>query len=153
MEGKLLFECKGKITGHQETVENGITKTEASITGSGIFAGSIEITESWTYWYVKKPDSTSYGEAQGKITTKDGEVATGNARIIREPGDPRFWCSIVYTTNSKNKLAVLNDLHTVDESGSMKVDYDHKSWDAGEIQCKLLDEKISSIASTFNLKK
>jgi hypothetical protein len=50
MLGKLIFESRGRITGQRVlSVENEIPKFEISITGTGIFTGSLEVTESWTY--------------------------------------------------------------------------------------------------------
>jgi hypothetical protein len=82
MLGQLLYESKGKIT-HQRilSVQNGVPKFEISITGTGIFTGSLEVKTTWTYWTVQRPDGTSYSQGQGVIMTKDGrEVATATGR-------------------------------------------------------------------------
>jgi hypothetical protein len=66
MSGELLFESKGKITGHRVlTVENGIPKLEISIAGTGLFTGSQEVTTTWTYWAIQGPDGISYSQAHG----------------------------------------------------------------------------------------
>ena len=63
MLGELIIESKGKITGQRVlSVENGIPKLEISISGTGKLTGNIEVTESWTYWAIQRPDGTSYGE-------------------------------------------------------------------------------------------
>jgi hypothetical protein len=82
MLGELLFESKGKITGQRVlSVENRIPKLEISIAGTGIFTGSLEVTTTWTYWAIQRPDGTSYSEGKGVIMTKDGnEVATATGR-------------------------------------------------------------------------
>ncbi|MPZ07951.1 MAG: hypothetical protein GEU26_16305 [Nitrososphaeraceae archaeon] len=73
MLGELLFESRGRVTGQRVlSVENGIPKFEISIAGTGIFTGSLEVTTTWTYWAIQRPDDTSYSEGQGVIMTKDG---------------------------------------------------------------------------------
>jgi hypothetical protein len=135
MLGELLFESKGKITGQRVlSVENGIPKLEVSTTGTGIFTGSLEVTETWTYWAIQRPDGTSYGEGQGVMMTKDGhEVATatgrGEGKRVKS-GNMRYVGALFYETNSKNKFAFLNHLigvneYEVDASGN----YEHKLWD------------------------
>jgi hypothetical protein len=65
MVGELLFESKGKITGQRVlSVVNGIPKLEISVTGTGIFTGSLEVTETWTYWPFK--DLTAHHMAKDK---------------------------------------------------------------------------------------
>lgn len=92
MLGQLLFESKGKITGQRLlSVENGIPKYEISIAGTGIFTWSLEVTTTWTYWAIQRPDGTSNSEGQGVIMTKDGQdmaTATGRAEGKKvESGD------------------------------------------------------------------
>jgi hypothetical protein len=135
MVGELLFESKGKITGQRVlSVVNGIPKLEISITGTGIFTGSLEVTETWTYWAIQRSDGTSYGEGQGVIMTKDGsEVATATGRgegKMTDLGKMRWPGAIFYSTNSTNKLAFLNHLigvneYEVDASGN----YEHRLWE------------------------
>ena len=73
MLGELLFESKGKITNQRVlSIKNGIPKLEISIAGTGIFTGSQEVTTTWTYWAIQRPDGTSYSEGQGIIMTNDG---------------------------------------------------------------------------------
>jgi len=84
MLGELLFESRGRVTGQRiRSVENGIPKLEISIAGTGIFTGSLEVTTTWTYWVIQRPDGTSYSQGQGVIMTKDGRdvtTATGRTR-------------------------------------------------------------------------
>jgi hypothetical protein len=135
MLGELLFESKGKITGQRVlSVENRIPKQEISISGTGIFMGSLEVTTTWTYWAIQRPDGTSYSEGKGVIMTKDGnEVATATGRgegKMTESGRMRYVSALFYETNSNNKLAFLNHLigvneYEVDASGN----YEHKLWE------------------------
>lgn len=85
MLGELLFESKGKITSQRIlSVENGIPKLEISIAGTGIFTGNLEVTTTWTYRVIQRPDGTSYSQGQWVIMTKDGQdmaTATGRALV------------------------------------------------------------------------
>ena len=135
MLGQLLFESRGRITGQRViSVEDGIPKFEISITGTGIFTGSLEVTTTWTYWAIQRPDGTSYSQGRGVIMTRDGrEVATATGRaegkMIRS-GKLRFVGAIFYETHSGNKLAFLNHLVGVNE---YEVDalgnYEHRLWE------------------------
>jgi hypothetical protein len=120
MLGELLFENKGKITGQRVlSVENRIPKLEILISGTGIFTGSLEVTTTWTYWAIQRPNGTSYSEGKGVIMTKDGnEVATATGRgegKMTESGRMRYVSALFYETNSNNKLAFLNHLIGVNE--------------------------------------
>jgi hypothetical protein len=134
MLGQLLFESRGRITGQRVlSVENGIPKFEISITGTGIFTGSLEVATTWTYWAIQRSDGTYYSQGQGIIMTREGrEVATAIGRAegkMVESGGMRFVGAIFYDTQSKNKLAFLNHLvgvneYEVDASGN----YEHRLW-------------------------
>ena len=135
MLGELLFKSNGKTMGQRVlSVANGIPKLEISIVGTGIFTGSLEVTTTWTYWAIQRPDWTSYSEGQGVIMTKDGlDVATATSRAEGkkvESGKMRYVGAIFYETNSENKLAFLNHLVGVNE---YEVDglgnYEHKLWE------------------------
>ena len=116
------------------SVENGVPKFEISITGSGIFTGSLEVITTWTYWTVQRPDGTSYSQGQGVIMTKDGQdMATATSRSEGkkvESGKMRYVGVIFYETHSRNKLAFLNHLIGVNE---YEVDalgnYEHRLWE------------------------
>ena len=135
MLGELLFESKGKITNQRVlSVKNGIPKLEISIAGTGIFTGSLEVTTTWTYWAIQRPDGTSYSQGQGVIMTKDGrEMATATGRTegkMVESGKTRYVGAIFYETHSENRLAFLNHLvgvneYEVDASGN----YEHRLWE------------------------
>jgi hypothetical protein len=132
--GQLLYESKGKIIGQRVLcVENGIPKQEVSISGTGTFTGSLEVTTPWTYSAIQRPDGTSYSQGQGVIMTKDGrEVATatgrGEGRMI-DSEKMRYIGALFYETHSKDRLAFLNHLigvneYEVDAAGN----YEHKLW-------------------------
>jgi hypothetical protein len=107
--------CSKSDTGQRvPSVENGIPKLEVSISGTGTFTGSLELTENWTCWTTQRPDGTSYAEGKDVIMTKDGkEVATATGRSegrMIDSGKMRYPGAIFYEMNSKNKLAFLNHL-------------------------------------------
>jgi hypothetical protein len=135
MLGELLFESKGKITNQRVlSVKNGIPKLEISIAGTGIFTGSLEVTTTWTYWVIQRPDGISYSQGQGVIMTNDGrDLATSTGRTegkMVESGKMRYVGAIFYETHSENKLAFLNHLVGVNE---YEVDalgnYEHRLWE------------------------
>jgi len=135
MLGELMFESRGRVIGQRVlSVENGIPKFEISLAGTGIFAGDLEVTTTWTYWAIQRPDGTSFSEGQGVIMTKDGRnmaTATGRAEGKKvESGKMRYVGVIFYETHSENKLAFLNHLVGVNE---YEVDalgnYEHRLWE------------------------
>jgi hypothetical protein len=135
MLGQLLFESRGRITGQRVLPnENGNPKLETSIEGTGIFTGSLEVTTTWTYWAIQRPDGTSYSQGKGIIMTEDGrETATaiGHAEgKTVDSGKMRYVGAIFYETHSENKLAFLSNLvgvheFEVDASGN----YEHRLWE------------------------
>jgi len=51
--------------------------------------GNLDVTETWTYWTIQRPDGTPYGEGKGVIMTKDGgEVATATGHGEGRMTDP-----------------------------------------------------------------
>ena len=135
MLGQLLFESRGRITGQGVlSIDNGIPKVETSITGTGIFTGSLEVTTTWTYWAIQRSDGTYYSQGQGVIMTTDGrDVATATSRAegkVIEQERMRYVGAIFYETHSENKLAFLNHLVGVNE---FEVDalgnYEHNLWE------------------------
>lgn len=135
MLGELILESNGRITGQRVlSVDNGIPKIEVSVAGTGVFTGSIEVTEMWTYLTIQRPDGTTQGEGQGVMMTKDGsEVITvtgrGEAKMSGS-GTMRYAAATFYTTNSKNKLAFLNHLIGVDEyEVDASGNYTHRLWE------------------------
>ncbi|MGA6990267.1 MAG: hypothetical protein WCF07_07120 [Nitrososphaeraceae archaeon] len=120
MLGKLIYESKGKITCQRVlSVENAVPKLELSVKGTGIFKGSIEVTEIWTYWNMQRSNSITYGEGQGVLTTIDeSEVATVTGRGVGkliDSGLMRWNGTNIFLTTSNNRLAFLDHLIGVNE--------------------------------------
>jgi hypothetical protein len=134
MLGDLIFESTGKIVSQRVlSIENGIPKLEFTATGSGRTRGNTEMTETWTYWTIQRPDGTSAGEGQGMMMTRDGEAATATGRgegKRDKSGKIRYPGVVFFATNSKDKLSFLNHMigvneYEVDEAGG----YTFKCWE------------------------
>ena len=120
MLGDLIYEHKGKITS-QRVLDAGSPpepKMETSFAGSANYRGT-DGTEIGTYRTTYRPEGVLYGEGQGVITTKDGEIATwtgsGIGRFTGQ-GKIRFHGPLFYRTHSTGKLAFLNNLVGVYET-------------------------------------
>ena|SRR5207249_5082724 len=76
MQGDKIAETSGKVTS-QRVLPNpgGGPKMESSFAASGKLLG-VDETETGTYWASVRPDGTLYGEGQGIIMGKEGDVAT-----------------------------------------------------------------------------
>ena len=99
---------------------------ETSFSGSAKYRGT-DGTEIGTYWTIYRPEGVLYGEGQGVITTKDGEIATWTGSGIGKftgQGKIRFHGPLLYRTLSTEKLAFLNNLvgvyeNEIDENQNM----------------------------------
>ena len=124
MLGDLIYEHKGKITSQRVLDVEG-AKMETSFSGSANYRGT-ECTEIGTYSTIYRPEGVLYGEGQGVITTKDGEIATWTGSGIGKftgQGKIRFTGSLFYSTSSAGKLSFFNNLvgvfeYEIDESGN-----------------------------------
>jgi len=76
MLGEKIGGISGRITG-QRVLPNlgGSPKMESSFQASGSILG-VDIKDTGTYCTLVRPDGTQYGEGQGVMVTKDGEMAT-----------------------------------------------------------------------------
>lgn len=76
MQGEKIGEGSGKVTSRRVLANpGGGPKMETSFEASGRLLG-IEVTETGTYWSVVRPDGSLFGEGQGIIMGKGGELAT-----------------------------------------------------------------------------
>ena len=106
-----FFEEKGKITSQ---IEIGGNRSQATYSAEGTMKGHIEITNAGDFVSVSKGNNVTSAQGQGVITTKDGSEkasytfhAVGN---VTGEGKPILLGSAVYSTNSKGKLAFLNNV-------------------------------------------
>jgi hypothetical protein len=117
MLGDLIYEHKGKITSQRVLDVEG-AKMETSFSGSANYRGT-DGTEIGTYSTIYRSEGVLYGEGQGVITTKDGEIATWTGSGIGKftgQGKIRFHGPLLYRTISAGKLAFLNNLIGVYET-------------------------------------
>jgi hypothetical protein len=101
MLGENIGETSGKITS-QRVLRNlgGSPKMETSFQASGSILGT-DVKETGTYCTVVRPDGTLYGEGQGVMVTKDGEMATWTANGVgttNKDGTARFSGAVYYQT-------------------------------------------------------
>ena len=76
MLGEIIGEFQGKITSQRVLPSDGTNpKVETSVHMTGKFLG-IDATNIVTYWTVMRSMGPLYGEANGIIMTKDGDVLT-----------------------------------------------------------------------------
>ena len=74
MLGDLIYEHIGKITGQRVLDAEG-AKMETTFSGNAKYRGT-DGTEIGTYCTIYRPEGVLYGEGQGVITSKEGEIAT-----------------------------------------------------------------------------
>jgi hypothetical protein len=132
--GELIGEGSGKTTGNRVLDVEG-PKIETSFAMTGKYRGGIKTLELGTYCSVMRDGSETgvmYGEAQGVITSRDGQgMATWTGQGIGRftgPGKISFRGSIFYraTSTGGGKLSFLNNLvgvfeYEVDEEGNSSV--------------------------------
>lgn len=126
MLGEMIGESRGKVTGNRVLPSEGqAPKVETSFQESGKILG-VEVTDMGTYWSVARAVGGLYGEGQGVIMTKDGEMAAwtgqGVGRFTGRGSAHSFRGAIYYQTTSA-KLARLNNIAVVfeyetDENGN-----------------------------------
>jgi hypothetical protein len=101
MLGEKIGETSGKITS-QRVLRNlgGGPKMETSFQASGSILGT-DVKETGTYCTVVRPDGTLYGEGQGVMVTKGGEMATWTGHGVgttNKDGTARFSGAVYYQT-------------------------------------------------------
>ncbi len=106
-----FFQEKGKITGQKDIGDN---KSQITFSGEGAIKGNIEVINSGDFIEVQKGNNVTHAQGQGALTTKDGSEkvsytfhAVGN---VTGEGKPILLGSAIYSTDSKGKLAFLNNV-------------------------------------------
>ncbi len=92
--GTPVIEEKGMVTGQRVLEVSPWPKTEASFIA---LRGNIAASETGTYTSVMRADGSLYGQGQGIIATKDGDVATWTGQGIghfTQDGKLRFHGSL-----------------------------------------------------------
>lgn len=127
--GEMIGEAQGKITVTRVLPEN---KVESSFQASGKILG-VECTNVGTFESVFRPTGVVYGEGQGIITTKDGEMISWTGGGVGRPTGRGSAVSYRYSINFQTpsqKLARLNSILGVgefelDENGNTQ----DKTWE------------------------
>ena len=128
MEGELIGEFKGKITGYRitELLASG-PKSEVSFKQSGKLLG-IDGMDRATYWGIMSGPDVLYGEGQGAVMSMSGEMAmyraTGTSKM--EGKKMPVWRGVLYfqsmtpTWSSLNGKAVMYE-YEIDENENTHV--------------------------------
>jgi hypothetical protein len=111
--GEKIGETNGKINSLRviSCPSSGHTKVECSVQASGKLLGA-DINELATYWSAPRPNGTFYGEGNGIITTKDGEIITWKGTGVGRPtgrGNGMSWRATCYYETSSTKLSRINN--------------------------------------------
>ena len=93
----------------------------------------LRVQEIGTYCTIYRPEGVLYGEGQGVITSKEGEIATWTASGIGRftgQGKIRFHGPLFYRTLSTGKLSFLNNLVGVYETQiDENQNFSYKVWE------------------------
>ncbi len=124
MLGEQVGELRGKRTGRRVLSEGISFKVEVSFESTGKLLGS-DASEFATYWSVPRPDGTLYGEGQGIVMTKDGDMLTWKGQGIGRftGGGAVSFRGAIYFSTASPKFARLNSVasiyeHDVDADGN-----------------------------------
>jgi hypothetical protein len=117
MQGDKIGEESGKVTS-QRVLPNpgGGPKMETSFQASGTLLGTGHTTTG-TYASIVRPDGTIYGEGQGIVMSKDGDMATWVGQgvgTIKKDGAVSYRGAIYYQTASA-KWSRLNSVAAIFE--------------------------------------
>src|ERR687885_2268314 len=139
MLGDLISEQKGRVIGQRvsgsatekgegEVVVSVLPKIETTFSAEAKLKGTIDITDTGTYWSIIMPGGILRGEGQGVYITKDGsgETAAWTGQGIghlMQGGRVSYRGALFFRANSTGKLSFLNSIVTVfeyevDESGN-----------------------------------
>ncbi len=126
MLGEKILEHSGKITGQRVLPsEGGTPKIETSFQANERLLG-VEATTLGTYQAVARPGGILFGQGEGVIMTKEGDMATWTGQGIGRPkgrGMAASWRGCIYYQTASQKLARLNGIaavfeYEVDENGN-----------------------------------
>jgi len=127
MQGEKIGEETGKVTS-QRVLPNpgGGPKMETSFEAKLTLLG-VEAAETGTYWSVVRPDGSLYGEGQGIIMGKQGDLATwiGQGVGTLKPDGAIGYRGAVYYQSSSAKWSRLNSVagifeYEVDAQGNTR---------------------------------
>jgi hypothetical protein len=131
MLGEQIGESRGKRTGRRALSADTGFKVEVSFEESGKMLG-MDVNGFGAYTAAPRPDGTLYGEGQGVIMSRDGDMATwkgaGVGRFVG--GGAVSYRGALYYNTASPKLARLNSVavvfeYEVDAEGNTHT----KSWE------------------------
>ena len=126
MLGDKIGEESGKVMSRRVLPNpNGSPKMETSAQTDLTLLG-VKATNTVTYWSVVRPDGTLYGEGQGIVMSKEGDLATWVGQgvgTIKQDGSVSYRGTVYYQTSSSkwsrlNSVAVIFE-HEVDTEGNV----------------------------------
>jgi hypothetical protein len=127
MQGDLLIEEKGRITGRRVLNE---TTIEISFEAQTKIRG-IDGLNMGTYTTTMLSDGSMYGQGQGCVMSKDGQMVTwkgnGIGKFVQGGEKIRFAGAIYLSTQSKGSLASMNNVAVI---------FEHESDMAGNVTSK-----------------
>jgi hypothetical protein len=126
MLGEKIAEGHGQVIGQRVLTVDGAPRMEVSFRDSGSLLG-LASSNVGTYWSELRRNGTFYGEGQGIVMGKSGEMATWKGQGIGVPqpdGAIKYRGAIYYQTEAKawarlNKVAVVFEFD-VDKDGNTK---------------------------------
>lgn len=127
MLGDKIGEGSGKVTTRRVLPNpGGVPKMETSFEARGNVLG-VEETETGTYWSVMRPDGTLFGEGQGILMGKGGEMASWVGQgigTIKRDGAVSYRGAVYYQTSAPvwsrlNSVAAIFE-YEVDAQGNSR---------------------------------
>jgi hypothetical protein len=127
MLGEKIGDGTGKVTSRRVLPNpGGAPKMETNFEASGKLLG-VDETETGTYWSAVRPDGTVYGEGQGILMGKGGEVASwvgSGVGTIKKDGGVSYRGTIYFQSASAawlrlNSVAALFEFE-VDAQGNSR---------------------------------
>ena len=127
MLGEKIMESTGKVTSRRVLPNSGSgPKIETSFEASGTLLG-VAHQEWGTYWSELRADGTLYGEGQGVVMSKEGDIGTWKGSGVGTPtndGGVRYRGAIYMQTTSPKwarlTSAALVFEHDVDAQGNSR---------------------------------
>jgi hypothetical protein len=103
MLGDKIGEASGKVTARRVLPNpGGSPKMETSFESTGRLLG-LDATETGTYWSIIRPDGSLYGEGQGIVMAKGGELATWVGQgvgTVTQDGGVSYRGAVYYQTSA-----------------------------------------------------
>ena len=127
MQGEKIGEESGKVMSRRVLPNpGGSPKMETSAQTDSTLLG-VKATNTITYWSVVRPDGTLYGEGQGIVMGKEGDLATWVGQgvgTIKDDGAVSYRGAVYYQSSSPkwsrlNSVAAIFE-HEVDTEGNVR---------------------------------